>query len=163
MKILVVSDTHRVNENYFRAVDREKPFDMVIHCGDAEGSEYVLMSYAETDFEVVCGNNDFFTSLPRERVVDLKGNKVFVTHGHFYSVSAGYDRLAEEAASRGCTMAFFGHTHLPYIGEKHGVKLLNPGSLTYPRQYGRQPGYAVVEISEAGDVEFMHKYFDGDE
>lgn len=152
MKVLVVSDTHRVNDNYFRVVDKEKPFDLVIHCGDAEGSEYALMSYAGTDFEVVSGNNDFFTSLPRERVLDLNGNKILITHGHYYSVSAGYERLAEEAASRGCNMAFFGHTHLPYKGKMQGVLLLNPGSLTYPRQYGRIPTYAIVEISDSGEA-----------
>ncbi len=152
MKILVVSDTHRVNDNYFRVVDKEKPFDLVIHCGDAEGGEYALMSYAGTDFEVVSGNNDFFTSLPKERVLDLQGNKVLITHGHYYSVSAGYERLAEEAAARGCKMAFFGHTHLPYQGKLQDVLLLNPGSLTYPRQYGRIPTYAIVEIDGNGTV-----------
>lgn len=154
MKVLIVSDTHRVNENYFRAVDKEKPFDLVIHCGDAEGAEYSLMSYAETDFEVVGGNNDFFTSLPKERVLNIRGNRIFVTHGHFYQVNAGVERLAEEAAERGCSMAFFGHTHIPFMSEVNGVLLVNPGSLTYPRQFGRVPTYMVMEIDGYGKARF---------
>ena len=41
MKVLIVSDTHRKNDNYFKVVELHKP-DLVIHCGDAEGSEYVF-------------------------------------------------------------------------------------------------------------------------
>ena len=46
MKILIVSDTHKKNENYFKVLEMHHP-DMVIHCGDAEGSEYALSSAAE--------------------------------------------------------------------------------------------------------------------
>ena len=41
MKILIVSDTHKKNENYFKVLEMHHP-DMVIHCGDAEGSEYAF-------------------------------------------------------------------------------------------------------------------------
>ena len=40
MKILIVSDTHRKNDNYIKALEKSAPVDMVIHCGDIEGSEY---------------------------------------------------------------------------------------------------------------------------
>ena len=36
MKVLIVSDTHKMNGNYFRVLEEEKP-DMVIHCGDEIG------------------------------------------------------------------------------------------------------------------------------
>ena len=152
MRILLVSDTHRMNGNFYEVIEKEAPFDLVIHCGDAEGSEYELAAVAGCDFECVCGNNDFFTVLPKERVLDIAGNKIFVTHGHYYNVSAGYDRLADEALSRGCNMAFFGHTHIPFMEEINDVFLVNPGSLTYPRQYGRIPTYVIAEINENGEV-----------
>ncbi len=152
MRILLVSDTHRVNGNFYEVLEKEAPIDLVIHCGDAEGSEYELAAVAGCDFECVCGNNDFFTVLPKERVLDIGGNKIFVTHGHYYNVSAGYDRLADEALSRGCTMAFFGHTHIPFMEEVNDVFLVNPGSLTYPRQHGRIPTYVIVETDENGEV-----------
>ena len=37
MKILIVSDTHRKDKNLERVIEREKPLDMFIHLGDAEG------------------------------------------------------------------------------------------------------------------------------
>ena len=154
VKILICSDTHRVNDNFYRMLEEVPSVDLIIHCGDAEGTECEMEAIAGCDFEVVSGNNDFFTILPKERILDIKGNKILVTHGHYYSVSAGYERLAEEAASRGCNMAFFGHTHLPYMGEMNGVFLVNPGSLTYPRQFGRVPTYVIMEVDEQGEAHF---------
>ena len=46
MKILIVSDTHRKNDNYLKALEVTAPVDMVIHCGDIEGSEYLLAQAA---------------------------------------------------------------------------------------------------------------------
>lgn len=60
MRILIVSDTHRHNENYFRALERVGQVHMVIHCGDAEGSEYILQEAAGVPLHIVMGNNDFF-------------------------------------------------------------------------------------------------------
>lgn len=154
VKILICSDTHRVNDNFYRMLEEVPSVDLIIHCGDAEGTECEMEAIAGCEFEVVSGNNDFFTILPKERVLDIKGNKILVTHGHYYNVSAGYERLAEEAASRGCNMAFFGHTHLPYMGEMNGVFLVNPGSLTYPRQFGRVPTYVIMEVDEQGEAHF---------
>ena len=39
MRILIVSDTHRQNNNYLKVLERVKPVDMVIHCGDVEGRD----------------------------------------------------------------------------------------------------------------------------
>ncbi len=154
MKILICSDTHRVNDNFYRMLEEVPSVDLIIHCGDAEGTECEMEAIAGCEMEVVSGNNDFFTVLPKERVLDIAGNKILVTHGHYYRVSAGYERLAEEAAARGCNMAFFGHTHLPYMGELNGVFLVNPGSLTYPRQFGRVPTYVIMEVDDKGEVRF---------
>ena len=67
MKILIVSDTHRRNENYIRVLERVAPVDMVIHCGDIEGSEYLIAECAGCPVQMVMGNNDFFSDLPREK------------------------------------------------------------------------------------------------
>ena len=65
MKILVVSDTHKKNDNYFTVLEMHKP-DLVIHCGDAEGAEYAITQAADCPVQIVLGNNDFFSDLPRE-------------------------------------------------------------------------------------------------
>lgn len=156
MKVLIVSDTHRKNENYFRVVQMHNP-DMVIHCGDAEGSEHVLSKATECPMQIVLGNNDFFSYLPRELELKIGPFKVWVTHGHNYYVSMGNEVIKREAAARGVDIVLYGHTHRPVVDKKGKVIAVNPGSLSYPRQEGRRPSYIIMEVGE-GDVDFTIEY-----
>ena len=138
MKVLIVSDTHGQDENLEETVLREAPFDYLIHCGDVEGREIFIEALAECPCTIVAGNNDFFTDLPYEEEVTLEGHKILVTHGHHYFVSRDYDKLVENAQAKGCKIAMYGHTHMPVIENEDGILVINPGSLTYPRQRGRR-------------------------
>ena len=89
MKILIVSDTHRRNDNYIKVLERVAPVDMVIHCGDIEGSEYLIAQSAGCPVQMVVGNNDFFSDLPRKKEFMVGKYKVWLTHGHNYLVSMG--------------------------------------------------------------------------
>ena len=146
MKVLVVSDTHRKNENFFRVLKKVGPVDMVIHCGDIEGSEYAIATSAECRVEMVAGNNDFFSRLPREKELLLEGMKVLVTHGHNYYVNTNPEFIRKEARNRGMDIVMYGPTHRPVAEKTDNLIVINPGSLTYPRQEGRRPSYAVLEI-----------------
>ena len=158
MKILIVSDTHGRNGNLEEAVMRETPIDYLIHCGDVEGQEYYIEALAECPCYIVSGNNDFFSDLPREEEIYLGGKRIFVTHGHYLGVSLDSGRLLEEAAYRGCDVAVFGHIHRPVM-EKHGeILLLNPGSLSHPRQRGRQPSYMIWEQEGLEEPRIKIKY-----
>lgn len=157
MKVLIVSDTHRKNENYFEAVNREKP-DMVIHCGDAEGSEYALTEAAGCPVYIVLGNNDFFSTLPRELDLELGPYKVWVTHGHNYYVSMGSEHIKREALVRGVDIVMYGHSHRPVVERSGNVTAVNPGSLSYPRQEGRRPSYVVMELGEKDELSFRIEY-----
>ena len=66
MKILIVSDSHRYNVNLLAVLERTGPYDMLIHCGDVEGSEYTISEAAGCPVVMVQGNNDFFFQ-PAER------------------------------------------------------------------------------------------------
>lgn len=157
-KILIVSDTHRKNDNYFTLLERQKPLDMVIHCGDAEGSEYALSQAADCPVQIVLGNNDFFSNLPRELEFEIGRYHVWVTHGHSYYVSVGCERIKQEARERGVDIVMFGHTHRPYLDEEENLIILNPGSLSYPRQDGRRPSYIIMELDEEGKADFRIEY-----
>ena len=67
MKIMIVSDTHRNHDNLKLALEKEKPIDQMIHCGDSEGAEYIIEEIARCPLEIVLGNNDFFSDLEREK------------------------------------------------------------------------------------------------
>ena len=158
MKVLIVSDTHRKNDNYIKVLERVAPVDMVIHCGDGEGCEYALTQAADCPVEIVLGNNDFFSDLPRERELEIEGYKIWVTHGHNYYVSMGRETIMREAFARGMDIVCFGHTHRPLVDVSDTVTALNPGSLSYPRQEGRRPSYIIMELEQGSEPRYKIYY-----
>ena len=160
MKILVVSDTHGRDRELETTVEREAPFDRLIHCGDVEGREIFIEALADCPCCIVAGNNDFFCDLPREQEITIGGKKALVTHGHYYGVSIDLSGIADEARSRGCEIAFFGHTHKPVVAQKNGVLVINPGSLAYPRQSGRKSSYVILNTDIRGNIDAQIKYLD---
>lgn len=160
MKILIVSDTHRKDDNLKRVLDEHMPLDMLIHLGDAEGSEYLIENWVNEgcELKMVLGNNDFFSVLDREIELELGSHKALLTHGHYYNVSLGVENLRQEALERGCDIAMYGHTHRPYLEEGPDVTILNPGSLSYPRQEGRKPSYMILELDDDGKMHFQTYY-----
>ena len=83
-----------------------------------------------------------------------------ITHGHMYGVSMGYQRIWEEGLERGVDAVMFGHTHRPMLEEDEDLILLNPGSLSYPRQKGRQRSYIVMEKENGKKPTFEIRYLD---
>ena len=130
MKVLIVSDTHRHNDNLNKVLRKVKPLDMVIHCGDAEGTEDEIRMESECPLYIISGNNDFFSLLSKEIELSIENYKAFITHGHMYGVSMGLERLVEEAKLRSADIVMFGHTHRPMIDIRDDLVILNPGSLS---------------------------------
>ncbi|MBQ8591948.1 MAG: metallophosphoesterase [Lachnospiraceae bacterium] len=158
MKILIVSDTHRRQDNYEKVLEKVDNIDMVIHCGDAEGAEYAIEAMADCPLEIVLGNNDFFSELPREKEFMIGQYKVWLTHGHNYYVSMGNEVIKSEAEARGIDIVMYGHTHKPVIDRSGDVIAINPGSLTYPRQEGKRPSYIIMELDREGEAHFTIAY-----
>ncbi len=158
MKILVISDTHRKNENYLKVVQKEQNLDMVIHLGDVEGSEYTIEEAVECPVEFVSGNNDFFSEFSSEKTLQIGKYCVMITHGHQYYINVGSEMLKKEAVALGADIVMYGHTHRPVIDVSDEIIAINPGSLSYPRQENRKPSYVIMEIDEAGEVHFELKY-----
>ena len=158
MKILIVSDTHGKHKNLKEILSREKEIDLMIHLGDVEGGEEEIIQMAGCPVEMVSGNNDFFCDLEREKELQIGKYKVLITHGHYYYVAAGVEHLIKEAFGRGADIVMFGHTHYPMIRREGGLTVINPGSLSYPRQEGRRPSYIVMETDPQGGVEFFLKF-----
>lgn len=146
MKVLIVSDTHRNEDNLMMALEKEENLDLLIHCGDVEGAECEIECYAGCNTVFVAGNNDFFSRLPRDVEIVVEGYKTWVTHGHNYYVNTNPEYIKQEARIKGVDMVIYGHTHRPVIEKNDGLIVINPGSLTYPRQEGRRPSYVVMQI-----------------
>lgn len=164
MKILIVSDTHRKDDNLKKVLEEVKPIDMFIHLGDAEGSEQFIPEWLNPECEVqmVRGNNDFFSDLDREREIRIGQYQVLLTHGHYYNVSLGTETIKREAVERKVDMVMFGHTHRPCYDVKDDLVVLNPGSLSFPRQEGRKPSYMIMELDAQGEAQFSLHYLERD-
>ena len=148
MRVLVVSDSHGSNVFLNRALEEAGEIDFFMHLGDLEGSEYFIETFVDCPTALISGNNDYFSQLEHELEFELEGHHIFMTHGHRYNIYAGVDRLREEGQARGADIVLFGHTHCPYIEETDDMVLINPGSISRPRQEGRIPTYVILDLFE---------------
>lgn len=160
MKVLVISDTHGYEGDVLRILYREGNVDLLIHCGDVEGGQWKIQEMAGCPCYFVKGNNDYFSDLPNDVLVRIGNYQALVTHGHLYGISMGKMRLEAEARKRGAQIVMFGHTHYPYLEEKSGLVMLNPGSVTYPRQPGRQGSYLIIEVKESGEITYHPRFLE---
>lgn len=143
MKLLVFSDSHSNYKNIKEAISLQRgSLDGVIFLGDGvRDIEKIKNEYSEFAFFIVKGNCDFMINeYEAERVLDLDGTRLLITHGHLYSAKSGYARLAYRARELEADAVLFGHTHQPCddILEIHGksIRLFNPGSIGYSGTFG---------------------------
>lgn len=154
MKVLIVSDTHGWLGNLETVLEKVKPVDYIVHCGDVERDEDYISVVAGCPVHIVAGNNDWGSALDREIVTMMGKYRVMITHGHHYSVNYGMDGLIKGAQARQADIVMYGHTHIPALERVGDTVFLNPGSLTLPRQYGRVPTYAMMNIDDGGTAHF---------
>lgn len=145
MRVLICSDTHGKHDTLLEVLEKQGPFDLLIHCGDTEGGEYTIRTAAGCDCKIVKGNNDYFSDLPKEAVFSLGGKKIWVIHGHTCHVSLDTAMIKNEARQMGVDVVIFGHTHKPFL-EQGDIWCINPGSISYPRQVDRRPSYMILNI-----------------
>lgn len=160
MKILVVSDTHGHTKNLERVLEKVGDIDLFIHCGDLEGGEDYIRALVDVPCYMVAGNNDWFSDLQREMEISVDDYRIWITHGNNYGASMGPERLLEEAAARNVDVVMHGHTHRPLIEYQDNIVIVNPGSLSYPRQNGRKPSYLIMEIDRDHEAHYTINYLD---
>ncbi|MCR4689499.1 MAG: metallophosphoesterase [Saccharofermentans sp.] len=177
MKILVLSDSHRVSSNVIKAIEKESP-DYLIHLGDIEDdTEYIARKAGAPKVPCIFirGNCDYSSNeLWQKAVFNLKGHRFYCAHGHKERVNYGLATLALSAQEEGCDIAIFGHTHIPYdsfaealpIHNYYGddnfrsfapnLRILNPGSIAIPRG-GSQKGYMLIDMQDSGAYTVTYK------
>lgn len=153
MKILVVSDSHGSNAWLNKALEQAGTVDYFIHLGDLEGCEHFIEAFVSCEKYLLSGNNDYYLEYEQEGTLELQGKRFFMAHGHQYEVYMGVEKILEEGKCQGADVVLFGHTHKPYLENREGVLILNPGSISLPRQKDRIPTYAIMEIKETGEVD----------
>lgn len=158
MKILIISDTHREKRNFYKVLEREKPIDLLVHCGDLQMDELELGAAAGCKIVAVAGNTDYDATLPKEKIFQIGAYKVFLTHGHLYYANFDDSELRQVGEEEGADIVMYGHTHCPAIKRYGDMVVLNPGSIAFPRQSDRKPTYAVMTIDETGEAHYEIRY-----
>ena len=159
-KVLVISDNQRRTELMSAIVDLVKPVDLIVHCGDVEVSHIVqlLSERADCPVYVVSGNNDYLGEYPPVETFMLGEHRVLLTHGHKYRVYSDLTPLYYLAEQEKADIVLFGHLHIPIIRKDNGILLVNPGSLTYPRQSNGLPSYGMLTLEDNGEVRAAIRY-----
>ncbi len=151
MKIVVVADTHKNYKDYKAVVEKNDDADLYIHLGDGEHEFLdVAREFPDKKFIFVQGNCDFGTYKLME-IVEAGGYKLLCVHGHEYNVQGGLDALINEAKTRGCQVALYGHTHMYRTECIDGVYIMNPGAIDSPRGKNK-PSYGIIHIDDAGKL-----------
>jgi putative phosphoesterase len=162
LRILIMSDSHGRNENVELAIAQVREeigeFQMLIHLGDV-GDARELESLAGVPCYIVRGNTDYDAKLLNANVIEAGGHRIFATHGHLYQVDMRLDLLRFAALENDCDIAMYGHTHVPYLEEApDDVTILNPGSISKPRQADHRYTYMVMEIDDEDEVTYELRY-----
>lgn len=159
IRILVVSDSHGNNEFLREAINRAGDINMMFHLGDVCVPYHEISGMAGVPSYVVRGNCDYDATLLERNIIEVGGHRIYAVHGHRQQVQFGVDLLKQVAYQNNCDIAMYGHTHVPYLElsqegvDKNHIMVLNPGSISRPRQVGYKKTYAIVEISDDGTVE----------
>ena len=146
MRIGVISDTHRSARSIEQLGSKLKGLDMLIHLGDNVEDISIIKRYYKGEIINVKGNCDFSTSVPNDRVEEICGKKIFITHGHKYNVKKNLLGLRCKALETGATIVLYGHTHMGQIDFVDGIWYINPGSASEPRDGARS--FVIIEINQ---------------
>lgn len=151
MKVLVISDTHGNIENAKSVLNQVIPEGVktVLHCGDyISDARLIEKFYPQVEVYGVYGNCDVGFGGAYSEVITLEGVSIYMSHGHKYGVKWGdYDEVAIDAIAHEATVAICGHSHEAYLKKNQGILIMNPGSLTLPRD-SRYPSYGILELED---------------
>ncbi len=147
MKILLISDSHGHKDRIPSILERHSEISSVIHLGDyGTDVDAVSETCPFLPTEAVQGNNDRSRIYPSEKLLQLAGRRIFITHGHAYNVGRNLAPLIAKAHLENSEIAIFGHTHIPLVEQRDGVLLVNPGCLFRPRSL-HGATYSILEIT----------------
>ena len=148
MKAIILSDSHKDFFAVCSAIDANPDINLIIHAGDVHRDvEDIMAAYPLIPCAYVLGNNDYNVwDVPYDRFFEYGGKKIFLTHGHNYSVKASPARVKYEAKRHGADICIFGHTHTKFL-EEGEILVINPGAA--------HRSYAILTIDDGNvAVEF---------
>ena len=177
-RILLISDSHGRGDIMQRIIEKfgascsaliftGDGISDLVACLEKAAKNERFMAALPATIAAVQGNNDAarYSStvmppiqIPSHALLRAAGHTIYAVHGHEQFVYYGTSMLERAAANAGADIAVFGHTHYPTMECVNGVTLINPGSISLPRQPGRKPSFIVCDVDKNGDLHFAQNY-----
>lgn len=157
MRVLVISDTHKYLDKAMHVIETEGPFDRIFHLGDMARDARDLEAIYQIPVHSVLGNCDYYE--PDGFVdlsLELEGKKILLCHGHTHHVKMGMATLKHLLKKEGYDYIFYGHTHVAKQVNLQEKMIINPGSISEPRD-GNGPGYGILTFNKDGNVVYEQK------
>ncbi|WHE06590.1 metallophosphoesterase [Thermoanaerobacterium thermosaccharolyticum] len=145
MRLFVTSDTHGMIQSVRNILKNLKNIDYIIHLGDYYRDAIELNREFGIPTLYVYGNCDFGDKEKYEKIIDIDGKRILLTHGHKYYVKFEKSIIIEKAREYGVDAVFYGHTHVPLVYNDGDMIVLNPGSPSMPRE-GSSRTVSIVNI-----------------
>ena len=149
MLVAVVSDTHRSDSCVKSIKTLIKDADILIHLGDNVEDAEELEREFKGEVYIVAGNCDFSRKYPKDRLIEIEGKKIFMTHGDLYAVKVGLNSIYYKGREIEADIVLFGHTHQAMIERTNELILMNPGSPSLPRLSKKSIGFISIDDGEA--------------
>ncbi len=149
MLVAVVSDTHRSDSCIKSIKTLIKDADILIHLGDNVEDAEELEREFKGEVYIVAGNCDFSRKYPKDRLIEIEGKKIFMTHGDLYAVKVGLNSIYYKGREIEADIVLFGHTHQAMIERTNELILMNPGSPSLPRLSKKSIGFISIDDGEA--------------
>lgn len=153
MRIAVISDTHGINKYIIEALVSIEKLDMLIHLGDYVDDGEKISKILGIPITIVKGNGDPHSNYNENELIEVKGKKIFLTHGHRDNVVRNLDTLYYKALEMGADIALFGHTHVPVNIVYDDIIIMNPGSPSQPRGDSFTRTFGLIDIGEKINTE----------
>lgn len=150
MKLLVVSDTHGINN--WTELKKIIDYDIVLHAGDhLMSNEWMIKN---TDY-YVDGNNDWGNK--KEEFLVINNIKIGLVHGDLFKIKNYHTDdwnyyLKMYCKKNNLDILIFGHTHKDIIYKEENIYYLNPGSVSKPKLTSSNKTYLIIEINENSEV-----------
>lgn len=144
MKILITSDTHGYYSPISDYIISNPNIDLLIHAGDGVEDAENIGYETGIKYYVVKGNTDFFSNTPNDKIIEVENHRIFLSHGHKYNIDLSCKDFLKTARIKDCDIAIHGHTHTYFQREEEGILLINPGSISLPRD--NNPGFLIMDL-----------------
>lgn len=149
MKIIIMSDSHGKSGTLIDIGLTHNDAAAFLFLGDGwRDFEDFKSAFDTKECISVKGNCDFGCNSEDEKIIYLNDKKIFMAHGHTYSVKSGIGRMVAEAKRNNCDIMLYGHTHIAHEEYSDGMYILNPGSAGHIG-FGKN-SYGIIEITPSG-------------